>query len=296
MAIYLIFLIAGVPIWLYCTNESNVPIPTEFIDILKPKLAEIDRFEMPKFKKSEIKLKFTFMSQEAQNLCTWHTEKFDKFLKALGPEMTFKTTFSTKYYTNAPSTEEIVKSLRFRDERGREDVFNFVVVESALDNEEERMISILNWGLINFIKKRSDHSNCVYSIDKFLRGFAKLLGFEEINSWKRNLNQFYLKRCFEMISQLKNSHDGIRIPSSVFESKLKPALLMLQKGNIKEAFDLIDSAFHDPKLMAAAYFPDEHKFAVYLPVYLPLILPILMALIKEVKERRSKRIKKQKTE
>ena len=63
-----------------------------------------------------------------------------------------------------------------------------------------------------------------------------------------------------MISQLKNSHDGIRIPSSVFESKLKPALLMLQKGNIKEAFDLIDSAFHDPKLMAAAYFPDEHKF------------------------------------
>ena len=94
-----------------------------------------------------------------------------------------------------------------------------------------------------------------------------------------------------MISQL----NGMRIPSIVYETKLKLAMDLLGNQNIKESFDLIDSAFHDPKLIAAAYFPDEHKFAIYLPVYLPLILPILMAFIKEIKERRVKK-KKCKTE
>ena len=292
----MIFLIAGIPIWFYCTGENSKRIPTEFLEIIKQQQIglEIGREnnEIPNFKKSEIKLKFIFMTREVQNLCNWRSEKFDKFLKLLKPEMSFKVTFSTKYYdkteiqnsTSSEAVEEIIKSLRYRDERGREDIFNFIVIEST----SEEMILIPNWGIINIMKGSDSKS---YSIDKFLFGFSKLIGFKEIHSWKADLRQFYLKRSFEMISQL----NGMRIPSIVYETKLKLAMDLLGNQNIKESFDLIDSAFHDPKLIAAAYFPDEHKFAIYLPVYLPLILPILMAFIKEIKERRVKK-KKCKTE
>ena len=83
----MIFLIAGIPIWFYCTGENSKRIPTEFLEIIKQQQIglEIGREnnEIPNFKKSEIKLKFIFMTREVQNLCNWRSEKFDKFLKLL---------------------------------------------------------------------------------------------------------------------------------------------------------------------------------------------------------------------
>ena len=304
LAVYMIFLIAGVPIWLYCTYESNEAIPSKFLEIIKQREVEeladppTDKMQQnfPNFRKSEVKLKFIFMTPEAHKLCKWKSDKFDKFLNSLKPEMAFKRTFSTKYSDQMVDNENgliegLIKSLRFRDEVGREDIFNFIVVEAGRGSLEleEKMVFIPDWGVVNIIKT-VETSPCVYSIDKFLVGFSKLIGFEEINSWKAGLRQFYLKRSFDMMSQLKGARDGTRIPSGVYKTKLNPAMEELRSGgSIKEAFDLVDSAFHDPELMAAAYFPDDHKFAVYLPVFLPLILPILIAFIKEVKERRVKR-------
>lgn len=285
LAVYLIFLIAGVPIWLYCVHDGSSTIPTEF---LEGRLDNVES-EVKMFKKSEIKLKFTFLTPEAQPNFTWHNDKFDKFLNQLKPEMSFKLTFSWKYFDHKNCeiddlVEWLMKNFRFRDERGREDIFNFIViVEKEAKSEKDEIILIPNWGVVNVIKSDLKDS---YSIDNFLVGFSKLIGYEakDIVTWKRELNKFYLKRSFEMISQLKNSKDQIRIPSEVYKTRLLK--LKEQEFNAREAFDLIDSVFHDPKLMAAAYFPNEHKFAVYLPVYLPLILPVLMALIKELKKRR----------
>lgn len=49
----------------------------------------------------------------------------------------------------------------------------------------------------------------------------------------------------------------------------------------KEAYVLSDSAFFDPTMLALLYFPDEHKYAVYMPLFVPILLPILSAIFKE---------------
>ena len=57
----MIFLIAGIPIWFYCTGENSKRIPTEFLEIIKQQQIGLENNEIPNFKKSEIKLKFIFM-------------------------------------------------------------------------------------------------------------------------------------------------------------------------------------------------------------------------------------------
>lgn len=41
-----------------------------------------------------------------------------------------------------------------------------------------------------------------------------------------------------------------------------------------------EDAFYHPSLMGKMYFPDEHKYAVYLPLLLPTLLPIVIGLLK----------------
>ena len=166
------------------------------------------------------------------------------------------------------------------------------------------------WGGINLVSHTVDETEYRSSRDKgdrdvhfpstlLLGGLKKLLGFNnenknhyeliEIDFWIKNLKKFYLNQSKFMISQLINGERNSFIVSpEIYNTKLKVALESITDDIVDtvRVFDLIDSAFHDPKLMAASYFPDEHKIAIYLPVYLPLILPILVALLLIMKEKR----------
>ncbi|KAI9101209.1 phosphatidylinositol-glycan biosynthesis class S protein-domain-containing protein [Phlyctochytrium arcticum] len=44
-----------------------------------------------------------------------------------------------------------------------------------------------------------------------------------------------------------------------------------------------EAAFFDPTMVSMLYFPDEHKYAVYMPFFIPVIVPVTLALIKELK-------------
>ncbi|KAI9011144.1 phosphatidylinositol-glycan biosynthesis class S protein [Gaertneriomyces semiglobifer] len=55
-------------------------------------------------------------------------------------------------------------------------------------------------------------------------------------------------------------------------------------GFARKAVTLASDAFFDPTMVAMLYFPDEHKFAVYMPLFVPIAVPILVALVKELKE------------
>ncbi|KAK9511635.1 hypothetical protein O3M35_000257 [Rhynocoris fuscipes] len=57
--------------------------------------------------------------------------------------------------------------------------------------------------------------------------------------------------------------------------KLKEALL-----HSKTAFRASEKAFSDPTLLALLYFPDDQKYAVYIPLFLPIMIPVLMSLKK----------------
>ncbi|XP_011164889.2 GPI transamidase component PIG-S [Solenopsis invicta] len=46
----------------------------------------------------------------------------------------------------------------------------------------------------------------------------------------------------------------------------------------KEAFIISEAAFSDPTLLALLYFPEDQKYAVYIPLFLPAMIPVLLSL------------------
>lgn len=58
------------------------------------------------------------------------------------------------------------------------------------------------------------------------------------------------------------------------ENRLEAAL-----AHARRAFDAAERAFYDPSMLALLYFPDDQKFAIYIPLFLPILLPVFMSLI-----------------
>lgn len=87
-------------------------------------------------------------------------------------------------------------------------------------------------------------------------------------------------------------------------TSLQLAVAELEAGNLgfalqysKEALLASERAFFDPSLLHLLYFPDDQKFAIYIPLFLPMCVPILLSLLKMVSEFRQKlRDKKAKKE
>ena len=45
-----------------------------------------------------------------------------------------------------------------------------------------------------------------------------------------------------------------------------------------EAFAAAEKAFFDPSLLALLYFPEDQKYAIYIPLFLPVFIPVLQSL------------------
>ncbi|EMP37809.1 GPI transamidase component PIG-S [Chelonia mydas] len=78
------------------------------------------------------------------------------------------------------------------------------------------------------------------------------------------------------------------------------AMLELASGHLgsafqasKEAVTSSERAFFDPSLLHLLYFPDDQKFAIYIPLFLPMAVPILLSLVKILRE--AKQSKKEPT-
>ncbi len=57
----------------------------------------------------------------------------------------------------------------------------------------------------------------------------------------------------------------------------------------KQAKRLAEEAFFNPTMVSLLYFPDEHKFAVFMPFFVPVLVPLVWALLAEVKAYRGRR-------
>ncbi|KFU87707.1 GPI transamidase component PIG-S, partial [Chaetura pelagica] len=57
----------------------------------------------------------------------------------------------------------------------------------------------------------------------------------------------------------------------------------------KEAVTSSERAFFDPSLLHLLYFPDDQKFAIYIPLCLPMAVPILLSLAKIAREARQRK-------
>eukprot|EP01135_Chromosphaera_perkinsii_P001736 Nk52_evm5s210 gene=Nk52_evmTU5s210 len=73
--------------------------------------------------------------------------------------------------------------------------------------------------------------------------------------------------------------------------KIVEAKQLLAKGQFMEAlnstklaYSTSDKAFFDPSVLEMLYFPEENKFAIYIPLFVPMFVPILAGVISEFKK------------
>ncbi|CAG9814504.1 unnamed protein product [Phaedon cochleariae] len=75
------------------------------------------------------------------------------------------------------------------------------------------------------------------------------------------------------------------------EGFLKGGLVDEGLKHAKIAFLNSEAAFGDPSLLALLYFPEDQKYAVYIPLFLPIMIPVFMSLAIVRKWRKAKREK-----
>ncbi|KAL0994981.1 hypothetical protein UPYG_G00130230 [Umbra pygmaea] len=107
----------------------------------------------------------------------------------------------------------------------------------------------------------------------------------------------------QLLDQIGNIviNDNIAEQVSSAVASLQLAVGQLEAGNLglamqysKEAILQSERAFFDPSLLHLLYFPDDQKFAIYIPLFLPMCVPILLSLLKmgsEARQRRQGQIK-----
>ncbi|XP_030041732.1 GPI-anchor transamidase component PIGS [Microcaecilia unicolor] len=101
----------------------------------------------------------------------------------------------------------------------------------------------------------------------------------------------------QLLDQIGNIVINDNVASEVYHAvdSVQAAMLELEAGRLESAFraskDAITSsekAFFDPSLLHLLYFPDDQKFAIYIPLFLPMAVPILLSLIKIAKEQKQR--------
>ncbi|XP_068600995.1 GPI transamidase component PIG-S [Brachionichthys hirsutus] len=106
----------------------------------------------------------------------------------------------------------------------------------------------------------------------------------------------------QLLDQIGNIviNDNIAEQVSSAVTSLQLAVAELEAGNLifalqysKEAISASERAFFDPSLLHLLYFPDDQKFAIYIPLFLPMCVPILLSLLKILSDARQRRKEKQ---
>ncbi|XP_074593218.1 phosphatidylinositol glycan anchor biosynthesis class S [Brevipalpus obovatus] len=128
-------------------------------------------------------------------------------------------------------------------------------------NSLERSIFLTRWELDLIMRKIT-----LLQISKVL---ASLESLEKLLSKVRNI--VILE---EIASRMHTASDMFhQAIDALDEGDLSKALQLSSKAYIAS-----ESAFFDPSLLSQLYFPEDQKYAVYLPLFLPVAIPLLVSL------------------
>ncbi|XP_034938158.1 GPI transamidase component PIG-S [Chelonus insularis] len=120
-----------------------------------------------------------------------------------------------------------------------------------------------------------------------LDALLRVKAVEQLTSAKLTLQS--LAQLLEEISNIVITETvGNRIKKAL--ELIKLSAQKLNNGELvdgfllsKEAFITSEAAFSDPSLLALLYFPEDQKYAVYIPLFLPIMIPVLFS-IKNIKQ------------
>ncbi|XP_026740825.1 GPI transamidase component PIG-S isoform X1 [Trichoplusia ni] len=135
-----------------------------------------------------------------------------------------------------------------------------------------------------------------WEIDNLLR----IRTLEQLTSAERTL-QSLAQLLGEISNIVINDDVGASINSAV--DSIQRASELMQKGDLVEAYKMSQSAFlaaetafMEPSLLALLYFPDDQKYAIYIPLFLPIMFPVVLSLKNLLLWFRGKPIHKEKTD
>lgn len=96
-----------------------------------------------------------------------------------------------------------------------------------------------------------------------------------------------LQSLIKLLDDIKNIVIGDHVAAEIHRSHdnlviAKNFLLVNDIHNAvkfaREAFISAEKAFNDPSLLELLYFPEEQKYAIYIPLYLPIMIPVIFSL------------------
>ncbi|RKP27881.1 phosphatidylinositol-glycan biosynthesis class S protein-domain-containing protein [Syncephalis pseudoplumigaleata] len=102
-----------------------------------------------------------------------------------------------------------------------------------------------------------------------------------------------LQALARLVTSIESMPIGDHIKTKVYDvlEHLSEARQQLAAGDLAGGFqaatraaELAEAAFFDHTMVAQLYFPDEHKFAVYMPLFVPIGVPMVLALLRELKQ------------
>ncbi|XP_026313569.1 GPI transamidase component PIG-S [Hyposmocoma kahamanoa] len=134
----------------------------------------------------------------------------------------------------------------------------------------------------------------LWEIDNLLR----MRTLEQLVSAERTL-QSLAQLLGEISNIVINDEVGASINSAV--RSIHNASEFMSTGRLLEAyetsqkaFQAAESAFMEPSLLALLYFPDDQKYAIYIPLFLPIMFPVVLSLRNLLRWFRGKPIRKEK--
>lgn len=284
-------------------------------------VAESLKLSKAMFKK--MKLRFILLDSEAE----WPIEA--AFTRFLGPAIDqlsemfdFDVQFRRQTIGKLPedfglkaeffSGPKAISSFSNNDESSPEPVFRMVLLSGA---EKTEAIVIDNWGAVVHASQIDDLQA---PMQYFMSAFRSHLGLSplpmgafssyhgltavEKDLLKTKSAQILMKEALSLLKLIQQSENEL-MTQELLDKHFYPMLEAMQNYIQSGSFTSAQSAFshayrlhYHPDRLGPPYFPDEHKFAVYLPVYLPLLLPLLVGTLKCLKELRKSRKEKTKTE
>lgn len=101
------------------------------------------------------------------------------------------------------------------------------------------------------------------------------------------LARLTLQSLSALLAEISNIVIEDAVGASVWKAvnSLEEGAQLLREGKLtkalatsKQAFLSAEAAFSDPSLLALLYFPDDQKYAVYIPLFLPVMIPVFISL------------------
>ena len=151
------------------------------------------------------------------------------------------------------------------------------IIKSFVDDLEV-LFDIKNLKMGRILKNLKTSSNSMVSLSSLLQrvhvSFTKVYDDVIFNNHVKNMviNEDVANRISNAVQLGNEAFENLE--RGEFDSALK-----LSRQSIQDS----ESAFFDPSLLELLYFPQDQKFAIYVPLFLPVALPILSGALQAFK-------------